>query len=500
VRTESRPLNPASKALVLEPGRNCWRVERADRAAFIIDAEQYYRMARKAMMAARHQILLVGWDVDTRICLDPDCGEDEAPEHLGPLVAWLLKNRPELHIHVLAWDGAAYNFLGRGSTLFRLAAWMRHKRMHFRFDGAHPREASHHQKILVIDDCLAFCGGIDITGSRWDTRDHCDDHPGRRRPTTRRRYGPWHDTIMAVDGDAAKGLGDLARLRWKIACDEKLPEACDPARHPWPRELEPTFRNSRIAIARTRGKVGEWNEVREIEALFADMIGSAERFVYIENQYFASRVIARAIARRLEEPDPPEFVLINPKTGLGWLDESVMGPARAELLKAVWSVDRRRRLRVYTPVTEAGADIYVHSKLMIVDDLLLRVGSANLNNRSMGLDSECDLMMDGREDEEAAKTIGRIRADLMAEHLGSTPDEVEARFRATGSLIGAVEALRGSGRTLVPFEPPETNRLQETVANSEILDPESADDKVFEPQAKRRLLTGLPRLRRRKAG
>jgi phospholipase D1/2 len=479
---------------LLEPGRNCWRIARAKRAALIVDADHYYRAARRAMLAARHQILLMGWDVDTRISLDDD-PQEEGPNCLGPLIAWLAKNRPELHIHILAWDGGAYRYLGRGSTLFRIASWARHERIHYRFDGAHPREASHHQKILVIDDCLAFCGGIDITGSRWDTRGHIDNDPRRRRATTRRHYGPWHDATMVVDGDAARALGDLGRKRWKIAAEQELPCACK-APGPWPKGVEPQFRELDIGIARTRGKMDDLDEVREIEALFADMIGAARRFVYAETQYFASRVIAEAIAKRMAEPDAPEIVVVNPREGYGWLDESIMGPARAELMRAIAKVDRNRRFRIYSPVTEGGEDIYVHAKIMIVDDHMLRVGSANMNNRSMGLDSECDLLIEATAAHQAhsAAAIRRIRADLLAEHLGVEPDEVDRSCEAEGSLIGAIEALRGTGRTLVPLAPREMGAVETAVANSEVLDPESAEE-PFEPMAQNRLLGGLRRIR-----
>jgi phosphatidylserine/phosphatidylglycerophosphate/cardiolipin synthase-like enzyme len=470
-------------------------VAQADRAAFIIDAEEYFRVARKAMLSARTRIMLIGWDVDTRICLDPD-KEDEAPECLGPLLSWLVKNRPELEIHVLAWGGAAYKFLGRGSTVFRLAAWARHRRVHFRLDTTHPREASHHQKILVVDDSLAFCGGIDMTGSRWDTRNHKDRDPRRRRPTTGRRYDPWHDTIMAVDGAAAKSLGELARLRWKVGCAEELDEAKAPPKAPWPEGLKPDFHNVPVAIARTRGKVKNWTEVREIEALYVDMINAAERFVYLENQYFASRAVANAIHRRLKETGGPEFVLISPNTGLGWLDDEAMSPARAELMKALADADHEKRFRIYNPVTDAGAMIYVHSKVTIVDDRMVRVGSANLNNRSMGLDSECDLMIDAAHDSSGAtaERIAGIRTDLMAEHLGLDAAEVDRSFHSTGSLIQTIETLRSTGRTLQPFVPEEPSALEKTLALSESLDPESADES-FEPMAKHRLLSGM-RLRR----
>jgi phosphatidylserine/phosphatidylglycerophosphate/cardiolipin synthase-like enzyme len=336
-----------------------------------------------------------------------------------------------------------------------------------------------------------------MTGSRWDTRGHKDDDPNRRRPTTGRRYGPWHDTTMAVDGEAAKALGELGRLRWKIGCHEEIPAAKAPAKAPWPEGLEPGFRNVDVAIARTRGKVENWTEVREIEALYVDMIMAAERFVYIENQYFASRAIAAAVSRRLKEPGGPEFLIVSSRSGMGWLDDEAMSPARAELMKALAEVDCERRFRIFTPVTECGEDIYVHSKVTIVDDRMLRVGSANINNRSMGLDSECDVLIDSaRHDDGAAvaERIAAIRTDLMAEHLGVSRQEVQRQFQATGSLIKTVEALACDGRTLKPLEPEEPNALEKTLAQSHSLDPESADEK-FEPMARHRLFAGLHRAR-----
>src|SRR3546814_6046315 len=64
--------------------------------------------------------------------------------------------------------------------------WARRRNITFKFDSAHPIGAAHHQKIVVIDDALAFCGGIDMTADRWDTLAHLEDDPRRRRPSGRR--------------------------------------------------------------------------------------------------------------------------------------------------------------------------------------------------------------------------------------------------------------------------------------------------------------------------
>jgi phospholipase D1/2 len=459
---------------LLEPGRNCWRIEQADRASVIVDAADYFHHAREAMLRAKEQILLVGWDFDTRIPLD-DASRDDAPAGLGSFVSWLAKQRPELSIFILRWDWGAPMLLARGTTIFRLFDWARSKKITFKLDGAHPRGASHHQKIVVIDDSLAFCGGIDMTATRWDTREHRDDDERRRRPTTGRRYQPWHDATMAVEGPAARALGELARERWEIAGGKKIepPRTKDRL---WPQELKPQFEKVQVALARTRGKHKDIPELREVEALYVDMVRRARSFVYIENQFFASRVVAEEVAKRLQEADGPEFVIVNPKVVEGWIEEEVMSPARAEILMTLRDADPHGRLRVYTPVTMKGEDIYVHSKIVIVDNQLLRVGSANINNRSMGLDSECDLLLDAgmKANAGAAETIRELLHDLLAEHLATSPHAIGEAIADAGSLVRAIETLRGHGRTLVPLKVERPNALESTIARKEALDPESA--------------------------
>ncbi|QIK77867.1 phospholipase [Sphingomonas piscis] len=484
-RVKSSPL--------LHPGRNCWRVERAERAALVVDAADYFHHVRKAMLQAKKQILLIGWDFDTRIELDD--ADDEAPATLGSFISFLAKCRPDLCIYVLRWDLGATKLLARGTTVFRLINWVRTKGITFKLDAAHPTGASHHQKIVVIDDNLAFCGGIDMTATRWDTRAHRDDDEGRKRPTTGRRYGPWHDATMAVDGAAAKALGDLARERWARAGGKPI-EPPTAEGDSWPPELEPQFQKVDVAVARTRGEFKQFPEVREIEALYLDMIAAAKRYVYFENQYFASRVVAEAIGKRLKEKDGPEFVVVNPNKVEGFMEDEVMRPARTKVTRTLQDLDRHDRFRIYTPVTEGGEDIYVHSKIGIVDDRMIRVGSANINNRSMGLDSECDLLIDadGNAGKGISPQIHAILCDLLGEHLGKEASAIEALLNDGGSLIACVERMRGKGRTLRPLEMKELSALEAEIAETEMLDPEKAGE-YFDTAKKPGLLGRLKRLR-----
>jgi len=105
------------------------------------------------------------------------------PDRLGPFLSALVERRPGVCVRVLQWNLGLIGTLVRGTTPLFLLNWMASKCFQFRLDGAHPPGAAHHQKIVVIDDALAFCGGIDMTDDRWDTRDHKDEDPRRVRPS-----------------------------------------------------------------------------------------------------------------------------------------------------------------------------------------------------------------------------------------------------------------------------------------------------------------------------
>ena len=464
-----------------------WRIERADRMTVIVDAKDYFHFARLAMLKAEHRIQLIGWDFDAGIVLDHDGVADGEPRTLGAFISWLVEQKPELEIYILRWDKGAWKALLRGKTIFTLLRWLRHPRIHTRLDGHHPTGGSHHQKIVVIDECLAFCGGIDMTSDRWDTRAHLDDQPQRTR-SFGRTYSPWHDAITALEGPIATALSDLFRERWHAAGAGLLSPA-QPGQDCWPNELVPDFKSVEVKIARTFPEMPDENGIHESEALFLKHIGSARHHLYIESQYFASRRIAEAVAHRLGDPDGPEIVIINPRTAQGWLEPIAMDTARARLMGTLWKRDTYKRLRMYHPYTAGGNPIYCHAKILIADDRVLRLGSSNLNNRSMRLDTECDVAIEPDDDQQRA-CITMIRNGLIAEHLGVDHETVSDQIEGNKSLIAAIEALRGKGATLVPYEIPNLNAVEEWLADNEILDPEGPHE-MFEPIHKRSLFRRL---------
>jgi phosphatidylserine/phosphatidylglycerophosphate/cardiolipin synthase-like enzyme len=118
----------------------------------------------------------------------------------------------------------------------------------------------------------------------------------------------------------------------------------------------------------------------------------------------------------------------------------------------------RRAGRRWTRSTQRGAGrpgdmpIEVHAKLLIVDDRVLRIGSSNLNNRSMGFDTECDVAIEASSREQRA-AIEDIRNRLLAEHLDSEPARVAAALETDDRLDDALFSIAGRRRALrtLPF-------------------------------------------------
>ena len=193
--------------------------------------------------------------------------------------------------------------------------------------------------------------------------------------------------------------------------------------------------------------------------------------------------MAEALAQRLGRPDPPEVVLINPVTADTWLAQAAMDGARVRLLHAVAEHDPQRRLRVFVPYSGA-APIYVHAKMMIVDDEILRVGSANMNNRSMGLDTEADVVIDARrpanDRAEVRAAIRDLRHRLLAEHCGLSAGEVPALLAAHGGMTAMIEALPRKAKRLEPFGLRPLNDAEKALADLALLDPERPGE-LFEP-------------------
>ncbi len=455
----SRDAAAAAARSLLHVGQNCCAVARAERFTLLVDAEAYFKAFYEAALLAQRSITILAWDFNsrTRLHFDP-VPADGPPAELGEFLNYLVRRRRGLHVHVLNWDYPMVFGADREFPPLYGFGWTPARRVHLRYDDTHPVAGCQHQKIVVIDDMVAFAGGIDLTLKRWDTPAHQPHEP--RRVANGKPYPPFHDLMVAVDGAAARALGAVARERWQAATGSPLHAGA--AGHgeretvdPWPDSLATALTNVEVGIARTMPAHGDTPAVKEVERLYLDMIRAARETIYIENQYFTAPRIAAALAERLAEPEGPEIVLVLRQLSHGWLEEATMHVLRTRLIAQLKEADRHGRFRVYTPHIPglgAGCCLDVHSKLMVVDDRLLRVGSANLCNRSMSLDTECDTVIESRGEARVADVIRRFRDGLLAEHLDVPAEALQRRLRERGSLIGAVEALRSDGRSLRPLE------------------------------------------------
>ncbi len=197
-------------------------------------------------------------------------------------------------------------------------------------------------------------------------------------------------------------------------------------------------------------------------------------------------------------PEGPDIVLVSTRNSPSYFDQLTMDRTRADLIGRLRAADTHGRLRAYSPCTASGRSIIVHSKVTIIDDRLARIGSANLNNRSGGFDTECDVAIEARTDEQS-ETIARLRAGLIGHFAGAAPGDVEVMIRAQG-LAAAVEhlAARSAGR-LTPIEGAKPGPIGSLISAYHLGDPQDPADS-WRPMLRRKRLRADARLIAQAAG
>jgi phospholipase D1/2 len=460
---------------------SCWREASIDHAGVIIDACDYFRAFYREASRARHNILLAGWQFDSEVALlrGRDALEAAHPTQLLQFLSALCRERPELDVYILAWDYSAVFALEREwlqRAVFELNA---PGNLHFRFDSSHPVGGSHHQKIATIDDAIAFSGGIDLARSRWDDRRHLARNPLRQEEGEPQK--PYHDVMAYVTGEAARVAASVFRSRWEIASGDALaaPEATAPHAGIEPGLAVPIAAD-RVKLVRTRGTYGECDPCHEILRFYERAIAEAEHLVYAETQYFTARPILEALVARMQnrERGPLDVVVMLPDDADSEKEKVVLGPVQEQTLTTLERVahstgSRVRLLNTLAAGSEANpVATFIHSKILLVDDRIACVGSANLTNRSLLLDSELAFAWEATEEApETARSIARLRSELLREHTGT--NESEEFFRVEG-LIDRLDRLLAEG----------TSRLRPRRRDAELLArPRSLHlERLFDPE------------------
>jgi phosphatidylserine/phosphatidylglycerophosphate/cardiolipin synthase-like enzyme len=263
----------------------------------------------------------------------------------------------------------------------------------------------HHEKTIVIDDRVAFVGGIDLTSEAGDRFDS-NDHPARGG------LG-WHDAAVRIEGPAVADVAEHFRLRWHEVSGERLPPVATP---PPAGEVELQIVRTvpeRIYDALPRG------DFRILESYVA-AFRSARRFIYLENQFLWSPEVAAVLRDKLRNPPSSDFRILcvlpaKPNNG----NDDTRG-VLAELIDADDGAGRILACSLYARSGARADPVYVHAKVAIVDDRWLTIGSANLNEHSLFNDTEMNVVA---HDSELAR---RTRLRLWAEHLEHPPEQIPA--------------------------------------------------------------------------
>ena len=476
-------LDPRPGRRIVEPGRNCWREACTTDSGVLIDAEDYYRAFHASARAARHYILMSGWQFDSGVQLLRGAEAEGAGEvRFVKFLNGLCEQKPNFAVYILAWDFHMVLAAEREWMQRVLFHWMTHPRFQFLTDDCPSPGGSHHQKFIVIDGSHAFLGGMDVCDSRWDDRRHRGAN--QLRYSRGRLVKPYHDVQAYLAGrEATATLEDLFEERWICAGGKPLELPADPgagATVTRPRGLLP-FGPTRVAFSRTYPVAGE-KTIREVEHLFVDAIAAAERLIYVETQYFSSRRVYEALVARMQSADRHklELVVVVNERAEALKEELAVGLRQAENLQGLRQVaaETGHSLGLYFSLCDGPTNdfraTYIHSKVLAVDDRFLTVGSANFTNRSMGTDSELhaswEALGSDPDDRRLTRAIRRVRVSLLAEHGGLAGVTKIRQLVGIGGLVRRVDALAAApGARLQVHGPP--SPAQETAM--EIVDPKS---------------------------
>jgi phosphatidylserine/phosphatidylglycerophosphate/cardiolipin synthase-like enzyme len=379
----------------LDPPAGGWakrtKVRDGNSLEILVDGSAALPRIAGELREARSHVHLTGWYFTPGIAL-------EREGRLTVLRNLLAELAERIDVRVLVWAGAPLPLFrpSRGEVRDMQRQLTAHTRIQCALDAKERPLHCHHEKTIVIDDKVAFVGGIDLTSEAGDRYDS-PDHPARGAVG-------WHDASARIQGPAVQDVADHFRLRWREVTGALLPPAAPPE----------SAGDVRLQIVRTvpervytglpRGDFG-------ILESYVRALRSAERLIYLENQFLWSPEIAAILIDKLRRPPDPAFrvLLVLPaKPNSGGDDtRGVLG----ELIEADHDAGRLLACTLYARSGNLFEPIYVHAKIGVVDDRWLTIGSANLNEHSLFNDTEMNVVTHD-------ETIARdTRLRLWSEHL-----------------------------------------------------------------------------------
>ncbi|MBI5105454.1 MAG: phosphatidylserine/phosphatidylglycerophosphate/cardiolipin synthase family protein [Solirubrobacterales bacterium] len=373
------------------------------RLQVLVDGAEALPAMVDALRAARSHVHITGWHLDPAF----EMVKGDEPVVVGRLLAELAER---VDVRVMVWAGAPVPLFHptRKEVEADVRRLVRDTRIQAQRDPREHPVHCHHEKTILVDDEVAFVGGVDLTGFAGDRFD-TSGHPARRQ------LG-WHDVATRLEGPAVADVAAHFRMRWHEVTGELLPKPAMPAPLQGPG-------TSTVQVVRTVAEdmydALPHGDFRILEAYLKALRG-ARRLVYLENQFLWSPEVVAVLADKLRRPPDPAFrlvVLLPGRANNGQEDTK----GQVALLADADADGGGGRFLAATvrSLSEGRADpLYVHAKVGVVDDRWLTVGSANLNSHSLLNDTEMNVVTD---DAELARAT---RERLWAEHLGLPLGEV----------------------------------------------------------------------------
>jgi phosphatidylserine/phosphatidylglycerophosphate/cardiolipin synthase-like enzyme len=364
----------------------------------LIDGAAALPAMAAAIANARSHVHLTGWHITPEF----DLTRGDRPTILQQLLAEVAARVP---VRVLIWAGAPLPVLRpwRGEVRQVRDRLCAGNRIQCALDAKERPMHCHHEKTIVVDDRIAFVGGIDLTnlaGDRWDQ----PLHPPRGT------IG-WHDVAARLAGPAVRDVAENFAMRWQATTGEILP----------PVAAAPPAGETEVQVVRTvpdhmypQLPKGDF---RILESYLRALRG-AQQLIYLENQFLWSPEILEALRAKLVHPPSPDFRLVlilpaRPNSG----GDDTRGQL-GTLVQADGGAGRLLACTLYAVGGERDWPVYVHAKVGIVDDAWMTIGSANLNEHSLFNDTEMNIVTCDR------GLVRDTRLRLWAGHLERSGDEI----------------------------------------------------------------------------
>ncbi|POM70877.1 PhosphoLipase D, Pi-sPLD-like-7 [Phytophthora palmivora] len=421
------------------------------------------------------RILLSAWEVSL-VPLKPDVDPRGATTGVHEMVAGVVERGGS--IHILGWSNLLHrkiNIEARDDINKIPPSKVNGAEAVYIFDDrVRTMTSSHHQKSLIFavnsssdkhDQPIAYVGGLDFSNDRWDTIYHNNSAIRDAAGITYERKG-WMDAHVRIHGPAAKDVANNFLARWNsdyLPCQHLTADLLDFENPPYKKlpaldyaSSNTTSKLGKQSIQIVRTFSCEYEHYKEFaprgeNSLFQarlKAIKNAKNYIYVEDQYF---ILVPELLDALMEVMPKIqrlIVVVNVLelkyqiTGYGKYLYDMVSP----LLKAY-----PNKFNLYT--TKQKLSIYVHSKLVIIDDVYLSVGSSNWNRRGMTSDSEmnANIVDNNKIKSPDGVTVNKLSRDFrirkFQEMTGRTYDELDAMTLA--EAFTALGEAASSGSTIL---------------------------------------------------